>query len=707
MRRWLVGLGAVGIAACGGGEAASPPTEVPRATTAPPATAPPVAASDVDAASTAETPPAPTPAAPAVPPQPATQLTADQQARLDALAAKAAPFVAAFSDSDAVLSRDAKHVLFTSDRDGVDEPYVADAAKPTSAAKALASGPDRAALGRFTPDDKLVLFLRDHGGDERFHAFRAPAAGGDATDLTPGEARVDAPHVPRQRAAVMVYATHGDDASTSIMVAPVAGGEARKAYVHPSDGFIADVSPDGGRALLIADKSNGEQVLYRVDLDEGHAKRIFPLSERKEARIGDARYSSDGKRVYLATDDGSEWYYLLRIEPGSGVLSGRYKEETVPKATIARVAVSPGHVGADRVAIEVDAGNHTELRVLDDTLKVAASVKLPTMAGGAFGEAKLGDFSPDGKVFTATVSLPDRPREVVAIDAQSGAVKPLRADPRPTLAAVPRLDVSSAQLQAADGLALPVDVILPAGKKDKLPTVVFFHDAPGSAQLAWRPLAAFLASQGYGFVAANVRGSDGFGRAFELADNHEKRAAAVGDAAAVNAWARAQTWCDGDRVVALGVGYGGYLAAMALAKQPGQWRAGVDLGGPTDLAALVRASDARDRARLTLEIGDPDQDSAMLAAVSPLAQAGAITAPLLVAHGENDARVPRAQSDALVASLRARNSKVEYWVATGEGHWPGTREARTQLLARVARFLEENAGPVAAAAAPTTPTTTK
>ena len=192
-----------------------------------------------------------------------------------------------------------------------------------------------------------------------------------------------------------------------------------------------------------------------------------------------------------------------------------------------------------------------------------------------------------------------------------------------------------------------------------------------------------------------MRGSSGFGRAWEMADQREKRAGVIEDMGTVNAWARTQPWADASRIVIAGGSYGGWIVLMGLERQPKLWSAGLDLFGIADLRTLLRTTDKTVRAMFIEEFGEPDQDAALLAAWSPLADAARIGAPLFVYQGQNDPRVPRAESDAIVKVLRKRGVAVEYMVAKDEGHSVAHRENQIELLSRAARFLEEHAAPAA------------
>ncbi|WP_040746932.1 alpha/beta hydrolase family protein, partial [Nocardia transvalensis] len=87
-------------------------------------------------------------------------------------------------------------------------------------------------------------------------------------------------------------------------------------------------------------------------------------------------------------------------------------------------------------------------------------------------------------------------------------------------------------------------------------------------------------------------------------------------------------------------------------------------------------------------VGDPDNpaEEADMLTRSPLGMADRIRTPLLVAQGANDVRVPQAQSDDIVASLRDRGIPVEYLVAEDEGH--GFDNPANQI--RLYRAIEEH-----------------
>ena len=658
------------------GDAQHPPAQVPPLTTAEPPAA---------QASSAEAPP-PVVTTPLTEP---TALSEADQKRDAETAAKIATIVDAWSNVDARLTHDGKRVVYRSNRDGVWQLYVADAAKPSEAAKKLTSGANRVVEFEITPDDKYAVFTSDEGADENFRIYRVALDGSALTTLTPGEKMRRVHPVVARRKNVIVYAgAASNERAERIFVQSVEGGEPRVVYTDPFPAVVVDVDPQGTQALFIRTVGISERLLFQVDLVSGRATRMYPEEGRK-ITVTDAAFSSDGKRIFIGTDDGTDAAHVLAIDAGSVAgtapppIKARFKEEHFAAASIEHIVAS--EVG-DKLAVTINAGNRSEVRILDArTLKKIVDVRTPL--GTTWSVA----FSADGRSVPLALSTPDRPADLVVADAATGTTKPLRDEKRDKMPALAPVDVETLKLAAHDGLRIPVNVYLPKARPGKLPVLVSVHGGPaGSYRVQWRESTRWWTSQGYAVVEPNVRGSTGFGRAYEKGDDKEKRIEAFKDLETVNKWVRAQAWADPERIVIMGGSYGGYSVLIALTRQQPLWAAGVDLFGVSNLRSLFRTTSAFIRSILTDEFGDLDKESALLDEYSPLKDAGKMTVPLFVYAGANDPRVPKSESDAVVAAVRASKVPVEYMVASNEGHSLDRRENRVAFLARVTRFLGDH-----------------
>jgi dipeptidyl aminopeptidase/acylaminoacyl peptidase len=666
---------------------ATAPQPAPEASPTP-AEAPPVAASQ---------PPAPAPAASADSQSGGGEKVAPDvpseadKARLAELTAQATPLVDAFVNQEAILTRDSKRVILVSNRDGLPQIYITDATRPDSPAKRLVEWPERVALADTSPDGKSLLFRSDKGADENWSIWRVGLDGSAPVELTPGVTmnRDDA-FVPDLAPDTVYFSGRRmSEKSSAVYAVPASGGEARELYRDDKPGFLTDVSQDGKQALFERYPSGSENYLLHLDLATGKTRLLYPQTAGK-VTISGARFSPDGKTVYVATDGGGEQSWLLALDAQSGRELARYVEKSLPTATIRGLAVAKA---GGAVAIGLDAGNQNQLRLLDArTLKPRASVSMP------LGLGYIQEFSADGQRLTAIWSTPSTPTDAWVIDVKTGKASALRSEARPSLKEVPAIEASITEIRAHDGLALPINVYLPKKRTGKLPVIVAYHGGPaGNSKIRWAASIAFFLGQGYAWVEPNVRGSGGFGRAFEEADNGPKRLEAFKDIEATGRWAASQPWADSSRVTIYGGSYGGYTALIGLTRMPDLWRAGINLYGVVNMKTFMATTSGLIREIFLLEMGDPEKDAAFLDSISPIKDVSRITDPLFVYAGANDPRVPLGESDQIVRALRERKIPVEYMVAGNEGHSVARRENLIELLARAALFLEKHAGPAQSA----------
>ena len=677
MRFLVASAFAVALASCGG----RTPT---------PATAGPVPASAepddlVLAPSTGSLWSDPPPVARALPVDIGPDVPAGDAAARDAvLVADAAAIFDAFYDGAPWLTPDAKKVVFRSNRDGIPQLYVADTAKPAAPPTRLVTSTERAAFPQVTPDGKWVVFLSDHGSDENWSIFRVGLDGTGLAELTPGETlHRDPPSIPTAAPGTMVYtARAAKEKEARLYVQPLEpGAPAKLVYTDTGSAFLLDVSPDGKNALMLRALSSSSTVALVVDLATGAARKVYPLGT-KEENVRNVGYSPDGRRILLTTDEGGESAIVIALDATTLIELARYVETKPATAGIAELAVPRK---GDRLALVIDAGNHSELRLLDaKTLKLVATPAMPLGSGGS------ARFDDAGKTLALSWSTATVPPDLWAVDAKTAKVRALRAEPRASIAKLPALDASITEVVSFDGTKVPVNLYLPKPLPPgrKLPVLVNVHGGPASSSpIRWSAFTRYFSEHGFAVVEPNIRGSTGFGRAYEMADNGAHRMDAVADVEAVGRWAIAQPWADPERLVLLGGSYGGYMTLMGVTHHPGLWKAGVDLFGVYSWRTFMTTTAGVIRDIFQVEIG-PESDGEFLDAISPAAKIDEAVAPLFVYAGKNDPRVPRTESDAIVASLRARKVPVEYMVADDEGHSLDRKANITAFMARSLRFLE-------------------
>ena len=145
---------------------------------------------------------------------------------------------------------------------------------------------------------------------------------------------------------------------------------------------------------------------------------------------------------------------------------------------------------------------------------------------------------------------------------------------------------------------------------------------------------------------------------------------------------------DPEKICTVGWSYGGYAALLSVIEDPERYRCVASIAGVTDPKALGFNSMRFVGGRAAREfIGD---ESEVLKQGSPLERAEDIDVPVLLVHGVRDANVPLAQSVTLARALERAGTDVEFVEYDLAEHSITPERYRTDLLARLGEFLEEN-----------------
>jgi dipeptidyl aminopeptidase/acylaminoacyl peptidase len=155
---------------------------------------------------------------------------------------------------------------------------------------------------------------------------------------------------------------------------------------------------------------------------------------------------------------------------------------------------------------------------------------------------------------------------------------------------------------------------------------------------------------------------------------------------------------DKDRVCIAGASYGGYATVMGLIRHPDVYKCGISWVGVTDIELLFTvgwsdtANIAEQRYSMELLIADREKDKEQLRATSAITQAARLKAPLLLAYGGSDVRVPFDHGRQLRDALKPHNKDVEYVEYTSEGHGWRLVETNVDFWTRAEKLLARTIG---------------
>ena len=507
--------------------------------------------------------------------------------------------------------------------------------------------------------DRFVL-TRDTGGDEWFQLFAMRRTGEPAALTEPGTRNQSPVFSKDGRMMAWSRAVKGS-ADYAILAADPANPATRR-VVYQGTGAIspADISPDKSKLLIARGISNRETRLSLLDLKSGKASELAFTA--KPARFENARFTPDGRSVIVITDADSDVRRLARIEleSGRGTLLAPDLKWDVESFDLSddgsMIAYAVNEDGFSRLVVQDLAGGRT--------------LPQPTLPRGVLTGL---DFSPDGRTLAVSLSTATSAGDVWGWDvaggrltrwttSELGAIDPARL-------AEPRL----IRFKSFDGLSVPAFVYSPkVARGTRTPVIIDIHGGPeAQTRPAWNPGAQYFADVlGATVILPNVRGSDGYGKNYLNLDNGPKREDSVRDIGALLDWIGTQTDLDPKRVAVYGQSYGGYMSLASMTHYADRLVGGVERYGISDFNTFLNNTEAYRRDNRRAEYGD-ERDAAMravFARINPLANVRKISKPMLVMQGANDPRVPKSESDQVVAGIRRNGVDAWYVVFADEGH---------------------------------------
>jgi dipeptidyl aminopeptidase/acylaminoacyl peptidase len=250
--------------------------------------------------------------------------------------------------------------------------------------------------------------------------------------------------------------------------------------------------------------------------------------------------------------------------------------------------------------------------------------------------------------------------------------------------------------QSPDGLSVHADLFMPAGGPARKPAIVYVHGGPPRQMLlGWHysdyyanAYAAnqYLASLGFVVLSVNYRLGIGYGYEF-----HQPIKAGLWGASeyqdikAAGEWLQKQAFVDAKRIGIYGGSYGGYLTAMALAKDSKIFAAGVDIHGVHNWVSnsplFNSYANNYDRA--------PDYDAAIKTAwlSSPVSSINTWTSPVLIIHADDDRNVRFNQSTNLINRLEKQGVPYETLMIVDDTHHLMRWENAVKVYDAVADFF--------------------
>ena len=518
--------------------------------------------------------------------------------------------------------------------------------------------------GWFHPKDgSYVVYTKDIGGGEWYQFFRYDLATGESTLLTDGKSRNTSLQWSSGGDQIAYVSTRRNNHDTDLWVMNPSDPKTDRMLTQLTGGGWEpqDWSPDDKKILLMEGISVNETYLWLVDTTTGAKTELTPRQAGVQVAYGSARFSKDGKGIYVTTDKDSEFQRLAYIS-----LATKEMKILTPGLPW-DVGVFAQSWDGKWVAYLSNEDGVSKLHVFDAaTLKEWPVPKLRVgVMGGLIWHRNNRDL---GFVLTTARD----PADCYSLDVSTGTVERwTRSETAVNTSALQ--DAELVRWKTFDGKMISGFLYRPPAKfTGKRPVLIDIHGGPEGQSRPW-----FLESDNYylnelgiAILEPNVRGSTGYGKTFTKLDNGFLREGSYKDINALIDWIAAQPNLDADRIAVTGASYGGYMTLAVSAFYSDQIRCSVDIVGPSNLVTFLENTEAYRRDLRRVEYGD-ERDPRMrefLERIAPMNNADKIKKPIMIVAGYNDPRVPVGESNQMVAALKKQGTRVWYVMAKDEGH---------------------------------------
>jgi dipeptidyl aminopeptidase/acylaminoacyl peptidase len=536
---------------------------------------------------------------------------------------------------------------------------------PGGARTQLTFFPERTGGASFRPKTgEYFVFNKDVGGNEFFQLHRYDMGSGEVTLLTDGKSRNTGGVWSNAGDRLAYQSTRRTGRDTDIYVINPSDPKSDRMLLQLEGGGwgATDWSPDDRRIAVGEYVSANESYVWLADAATGEKTLLTPKGGAEKVSYGDARFSKDGRGLYVTTDRDSEFQRLAYVDLATK--RHEYLTDHI-KWDVDSFELSPD---GRTIAFVTNEDGISRLRLMDAATRKERQA--PRLPDGVIGGV---EWHENNRDLGFTLSSARATADVYSLDVQTGKVERWTESEAGGLNTSKFSEPQLVKWKSFDGREISGFLYLPPAKfTGPRPVMISIHGGP-EAQARPGFLGRsnyFLEEMGVALIYPNVRGSSGYGKTFLQLDNGFKREDSYKDIGALLDWIATRPELDKNRVMVTGGSYGGHMSFAVATLYNDRVAATLPVVGISNLVSFLERTEGYRRDLRRAEYGD-ERDPKMrefMTRTAPLTNASKITKPIFIVQGGNDPRVPLNEAEQMVATVKKNNTPVWYLMAKDEGH---------------------------------------
>lgn len=457
--------------------------------------------------------------------------------------------------------------------------------------------------------------------------------------------------------------------------------------------FVRRPSVGGAPDSLTVDKHQ-PWAIWTADVATGKAQKLWEAPETLRGSVPESNgrynlhWAANNRIVFLSYQDGWPHLYSIAAEGGEPLLltPGHFNVEQIKLSPDKKWLVFAANTGSGKDDLD---RRHIGKVSVDE-----ANMEMLTSGDGIESAPEFINNGSSIVLLSATAQRPTLPAVMTFAPGKFRLIGQSLIPP--DFPASNLVTPKSVNFKAADGKTVYGQLFEPlSGPKEK-PAILFVHGGPERQMLlGWHymdyyantySINQYLVSKGFVVLSVNYRLGIGYGYNFQHPENSGMNGASeYKDIKAAGEWLASQSGIDENKIGIYGGSYGGYLTAMALARDSKIFAAGVDISGMHNLLPDLREYKNEQ---------PPDYELAkkLTWESSPDAYLDTWTSPVLIISGDDDGNVPFSQSVDLIRRFQEKGFLFESLAVPDETHHWMKYSNMLKMDSATADFLERKLG---------------